>query len=360
MRPTRARISLAALRSNAALARQLAPQSKLVAVVKANAYGHGAVRCAQALSEQADIFAVACIDEALELRAAGIAQPILLLEGHFNVQELALSEQHNFWLMLHSEVQVQQLADYSSKKTLNVWLKVDTGMHRLGLDLETANTAHKTLSACRHVKQPVVIATHFASADSEDPESTRRQIARLTSFNADKNAPLSLSNSAGVLAHDSAHGDWIRPGIMLYGSSPLEYAQHNASKLQAVMSLQAEVIAVRTIEQGECVGYAGSWCANRPSRIATIAVGYGDGYPRSAPSGTPVLVNGQTAQLCGRVSMDMITADVTDCQGVDIGSPVELWGEKLSVNTVAEHAGTIGYELLTRMPGRVPLFYTDD
>ncbi len=360
MRPTQARISLAALRFNAALAQGLAPHSKLVAVVKANAYGHGAVRCAHALSEQAEIFAVACIDEALELREAGISKPILLLEGHFSVQELALSEQHNFWLMLHSELQVQQLADYSATQTFNAWLKVDTGMHRLGLSIETASVAHKRLSSCQHVKQPVVVATHFASADSEDLEVTQQQIARLKSFNADKNAPLSLSNSAGVLAHHSAHGDWIRPGIMLYGSSPLEYPQSHASELLAVMSLHSEVIAVRTIAQGERVGYAGNWCAKRPSRIATIAVGYGDGYPRSAPSGTPVLVNGQTAQLCGRVSMDMITVDVTDLQGIDVGSPVELWGEKLSVNTVAKHAGTIGYELLTRMPGRVPLLYTDD
>ncbi|MEM8500157.1 MAG: alanine racemase [Pseudomonadota bacterium] len=360
MRPTKAHISLAALRSNAALAQRLAPHSKLVAVVKANAYGHGAVRCAQALSELANIFAVACIDEALELRSAGISKPILLLEGHFGVQELALSEQHDFWLMLHSEAQVQQLSDYSAKSTFNAWLKVDTGMHRLGLDIEKASAAHTLLSACRHVKQPVVIATHFASADSEDSDSTQKQIAMLNSFNADKNAPISLSNSAGILAHNSAHGDWIRPGIMLYGSSPLEYPHRDASALHAVMSLHSEVIALRTIAQGECVGYAGSWCAHRASRIATIAVGYGDGYPRSAPSGTPVLVNGQTAQLCGRVSMDMITVDVTDCEEIEIGSSVELWGEKLSVNTVAGHAGTIGYELLTRMPGRVPLLYTDD
>ncbi|MFK7730092.1 MAG: alanine racemase [Pseudomonadales bacterium] len=360
MRPTHARISLPALRANAALAQRLAPSSKLAAVVKANAYGHGAVRCAQALSEQADIFAVACIDEALELRAAGVSQAILLLEGHFSVDELALSEQQNFWLMLHSDQQIQQLLAYSAKKPLTAWLKVDTGMHRLGLDPAAASNAYQMLSNCKHVQQPVVVASHFASADSENTDSTNRQIHQLTSFNEDKKAPLSLSNSAGVLAHGSAHGDWIRPGIMLYGSSPLEYAQASASQLRAVMSLHSEVIAIRNIAQGECVGYAGSWCASRPSRIATVAVGYGDGYPRNAPSGTPVLLNGQLMPLCGRVSMDMITVDVTDHSDAQLGSPVELWGDTLDVNKVAEQAGTIGYELLTRMPGRVPLQYVED
>ncbi len=357
MRPTNATVSLSALRANALLARRLAANSKMAAVVKANAYGHGAARCARALSDVADIFAVACIDEALELREAGVTEPVLLLEGHFSPQELALSEAHDFWLMLHSEQQIQQLLNFRAQQTLTVWLKVDTGMHRLGLAPAAANAAYQQLGHCKHVNQPIVIATHFASADHRNTEPTARQITQLSAFNAGKQAPVSLSNSAAILAHTAAHGDWVRPGIMLYGSSPLEYSHPYANELRAVMSFRSAVIAIRDIAKGESVGYGASWRADRPSRIATIAAGYGDGYPRAAVSGTPVLVNGRTAPLCGRVSMDMITVDVSDCPDVRIGSPVELWGNHLPVSTVAEHAGTIAYELLTRMPGRVPLQY---
>jgi alanine racemase len=351
-RPAQARLNLAALRHNVGVARALAPRSKLMAVVKANAYGHGAVTIANALQGEVDALAVACMEEALELRYAGIAAPILLLEGVFNAVELATAAQLDLWLTIDNERQLRWLEEAALPLPLNCWLKVDTGMNRLGVTPADAPLYYQRLRATVNAHSDIVLCTHFACAD--DVQSART-LQQLDLFNALAiPAPRSAANSAGVLAWPQSHYDWVRPGYMLYGNSPMIYEHPNARALQPVMTLASAVISLRDVAAGDAVGYGATWVAQRPSRIATVAIGYGDGYPRGAPNGTPVLVNGQRATLAGRVSMDMITVDVTDLAGVEPGAEVVLWGANLPLAEVAHCAGTLGYELTTRMPARTP------
>lgn len=349
MRPATATIDLAALRHNLARARALAPRSRTVAVVKANGYGHGAGRLLPALA-QADMLGVACIEEALALREAGAPQPVLLMEGAFAADELAACARLGFELAVHDEAQVAMLEAVRPDRGLSVWLKVDTGMHRLGVAPEAARALHARLRACAGVAT-VRPMTHFASADLPDPAPTMAQLAR---FNAlDLPGQRSLANSAGLLAWPEAHADWVRPGIMLYGVSPFAGRTGAEHGLRPVMTLSTRLIAIRDVPRGDAVGYAGTWTAARPSRVGTAAIGYGDGYPRHAPSGTLVLVSGRAAPLIGRVSMDMITIDLTDLPDAGVGDPVILWGDGLPVERIAEAAGTIAYELLCGITGRV-------
>lgn len=356
-RPAKAIVDLAAVRHNYRLAQQLAPDAQTLGIVKANGYGHGAVAVAKTLEPLAPILAVACIEEALELRAAGILKPILLLEGAFEKSEIEIASRENFWLMVSGIEQVTCLAETATQKPIHVWLKADSGMHRLGLQGEQLKHAYELLHPLKHINNDIVLATHFAAADELDSDFTLQQIQAFATLAEGLQAPLSMANSAGILGWPQSHGSYNRPGIMLYGSSPFESEQTNANQLQTVMSLTSEVIAVRTIDAGETVGYGRNWTAQRRSTIATVAIGYGDGYPRQAPNGTPVFINGRIVPLAGRVSMDMITVDVTELNDVVVGDNVELWGENLSVNRIADHAGTIGYELMTRMPLRTPRIY---
>ncbi len=353
-RPTQALLDLDALRHNLGVARAAAPRSKLMAVVKANAYGHGALTVARTLEPLADALAVAAIEEALALREAGIRAPILLLEGAFSADELELCAAHDFWTMVENERQLGWLESAQLARPLRCWLKVDTGMHRLGVGPQRAAEFHRRLGACANVSGDIVSCTHFASADEPGSAQTERQLALFNATTAGLAGPRSAANSPGVLAWPASHYDWIRPGYMLYGDSPFTQPQASADQLRPVMTLRSEIIALREVPAGESVGYGASWCAQRDSRIATITVGYGDGYPRTAANGTPVLVNGQRVPLAGRVSMDMITVDVTDLPEVALGDEAILWGAGLPVGEVARAAGTIGYELLTRMPPRTP------
>ncbi len=353
-RPNQARLNLAALRHNLAVAKALAPGSRAVAVVKANAYGHGALVVARELAPLADALAVACIEEAVALRDGGITTPILLLQGIFEASELALAAQLEFWVMINTEQQLNWLEEARLSQPLRCWLKLDTGMHRLGIPPATAVASYQRLRASKQAQQNIVLTTHMSSADDLDCAQTGLQIEQFEQLCQGLEGERSAANSAVVLAWPMAHYDWIRPGYMLYGNSPMVAAHPNAQPLQPVMTLTSAVTALREVASGKTVGYGGDWVAKRPSRIATITIGYGDGYPRLAPAGTPVLVGGRRAPLAGRVSMDMITVDVTDLPGVTIGDEVVLWGEGLSMGEVAQHAGTIGYELTTRMPARTP------
>jgi len=353
-RPNQARLDLAALRHNVGIAKSLAPQSKVMAVVKANAYGHGAVAIATALDDQVDALAVACIEEALELREGGVSAPILLLEGVFEASELDTASRQGFWVTIDNETQLQWLEEATLPEPVHCWLKVDTGMHRLGVAATRAEELFKRLARCANTSDTPVIYTHFASADDVSSEQTREQLQLFDATCGHLPAQRSAANSPGVLAWPEARYDWIRPGYMLYGNSPMAQPHHNAQALLPVMTLTSAIISLRDVPTGKTVGYGASWSASRPSRIATVTIGYGDGYPRLAPNGTPVLVNGHRAPLAGRVSMDMITVDVTDVPGVQVGDVVVLWGEGLPVGEVAGHAGTIGYELTTRMPARTP------
>ncbi|CAH0990239.1 Alanine racemase [Sinobacterium norvegicum] len=353
-RPTKALINISALQHNYRLAQTLSGAGQAMPIIKANAYGHGAVLVARALSKLAPAFGVACIEEALELRQAGIKQPILLLEGCFTADEIAVAVEHNFWLMIDNQLQLDSILTCNIATPVTVWLKVDTGMHRLGFDADEVESVYRQACSSNNVAEDIIVATHFACADDLSSEATVEQIAVFNSATANITAAKSLANSPGLLGWPEARAEWNRSGFMLYGNSPFSQPQVNGDQLKPVMSLQSAIISLRTVDSGESVGYAASWTAQRQSRVATIAIGYGDGYPRKAPSGTPVYINGQRVPLIGRVSMDMITVDVTDLAEVAIGDTVELWGEHISANEVAGFADTIGYEVMTRMPLRVP------
>ena len=357
MRPTRARIDLRRLRANAALAARKAPGTRLMAVIKADGYGHGAVPVARALEEAADAFAVATLDEAVTLRDAGIRTPVLLLEGPFEPPDLEESQARDLTVNITGPEQLAWLEAARLPGPLACWLKLDTGMHRLGLDPGRAREAWQRLNACASAALQAT-CTHFARADEPERPETAAQLETFLAATGDLPLARSAANSPAVLAWPATHLDWIRPGYLLYGDSPLPAGHPAGAGLQPVMQFEAAVLAVREIPAGDAVGYGGSWVAERPSRIATVAAGYGDGYPRTTASGTAVLVNGQRAPLAGRVSMDMLTVDVTDLPPVRVGDPVRLWGDGLPVGEIAAGAGTTGYELLAGMPARTPRVYS--
>ncbi len=355
-RPTKALIDAQALRHNLQLAQTLSANGRCVAIIKANAYGHGATLVAKALANDAEVFGVACIEEALALRNSGIAQPILLLEGAFSSDEILIASQQNFWLMACNTEQVDAILHATLAVKVTVWLKVDTGMHRLGVAMKDMKDCYLQLKNSANVVDNPVIASHLSSADDFDNDQTTIQTERLTALAAEVNAPISLANTPALLGWPQTRGDWNRPGFMLYGNSPFTVANDQAAKLKPVMSLLSRVIDMHRIPAGDSVGYGQAWTAQRESLIATIAVGYGDGYPRACGNGTPVWIKGSRAPLVGRVSMDMITVDVTDIADVVIGDEVELWGGNITATEIAEHASTIGYEVLTRMPARTPRY----
>ncbi|MFO1069998.1 MAG: alanine racemase [Geminicoccaceae bacterium] len=355
MRPATVTIDLAALRHNLRRVRELAPRSRVVAVVKANGYGHGAARLLPALGE-ADMLGVACIEEALVLREAGAAQPILLMEGVFEAAELPDCARLGFEVAVHTLDQVRMLETTRLEPPLTCWVKVDSGMNRLGLAPEEAAGAIGRLQACPSVAG-LRLMSHFASADLPDSPQTARQLERLGAVLAE--GERSLANSAGVIAWPQAHADWVRAGIMLYGVSPMAGRTGADEGLRPVMTLATRLIAVKPVRTGDTVGYAGTWQAGRDSRIGIAAIGYGDGYPRHAPSGTPVLLAGTPVPLAGRVSMDMVAVDLTDRPEARIGDPVTLWGPALPVERIADAAGTIAYELLCGITGRVHVRVAD-
>ena len=360
MRPARALIDLEALRHNYRLARELSG-ARALAVIKADAYGHGAVRCAQALAGEADGFAVACIEEALELREAGIAGPILLLEGFFEADELALIERHALWTVVHAEWQIEAIERATLSRPLQVWLKVDSGMHRVGLHPAEFRDGYQRLQASGNVAS-IVLMSHFARADELDCPRSPEQLAQFEQACAGLQAPVSLRNSPAILGwpqlFETPQADnWVRPGIMLYGATPFEQAQDAAARLRPVMTLESKIISVRELSVGEPLGYGARFVAERVTRVGVVAMGYADGYPRHAPTGTPVFVDGQPSQLIGRVSMDMLTVDLSDLPGAGLGSRVELWGPNVPASVVATLAETIPYQLFCNLR-RVPRLYS--
>jgi alanine racemase len=353
MRPARALIDLAALRHNYRLARAR-HGGRALAVVKANAYGHGARQCARALAEIADGFAVAFLEEALELRAAGITAPILLLEGLFATDELAEAARHELWIVVHHDEQIRMIETTELERPLSVWLKMNSGMNRAGFLPEALGGAWQRLKDSGKVAE-ITLMSHFARADEPHVITTAEQISRFDAATRHLPGARSLANSGAVLGWPAAHRDWARPGILLYGADPMP---GDGNGLLPVMSLESAVIAVREIAAGAPLGYGARFVADRPTRVGLVAMGYADGYPRVVPDGTPVAVDGTRTRLIGRVSMDMLTVDLTDLRGAGLGSPVELWGGNIPVNRIAEAAGTIAYELLCNVK-RVRFEYAD-
>ena len=357
-RPAIAHIRLDAFRHNYRVAKQL-HGGKALAVIKANAYGHGALQCAQAICDEADGFAVACLEEALQLRQAGIKNPILLLEGFFEAAELPEIVANDLWIVVHVEWQVEILLAAKLAKPLNIWLKMDSGMHRVGLEVSAYQQAYMRLAAHVNVAK-IVCMSHFANADNLKSEHTLQQIALFQ--NSVQNLGIeetSLSNSAAILGWPQAYKNWSRPGIMLYGADPLYTAE---TPLRAVMQLTSQIISIRKIAKGEAIGYGSIFTAARDTVVGVVACGYADGYPRSASpqrgTAAPAAVDGVLTKLIGRVSMDMLFVDLTDIPQAKVGSKVELWGDTVLANDVAKAAGTIAYELFCNVK-RVQFRYSD-
>lgn len=360
-RPIHASIDLVALRHNFSVARRYAGNARVWAVLKANAYGHGLLRVAQALADSADGFALIEIENAMAMRQAGLHQPILLLEGCYAADELPLVAEYALTPVVHSLHQVQMLiaSRLPAGVRLPVYLKLNTGMNRLGLNDNELNHAIKALKAAAHVGA-ITLMTHFADADcGPDGPGVGAQMGRLAVMRSESTHPLSLANSAALLRYPETLGsgqDWARAGIMLYGSSPFPDLKSAAAlDLQPVMTLHSELISVRHLVPGDRIGYGGTFVADAPMKVGVVACGYADGYPRLAPTGTPILVNGQRSRTLGRVSMDKICVDLSGISDADIGASVVLWGKGLPADEVAAPAGTISYELFCALAARVPV-----
>ena len=354
-RPIRATISRAALAHNLTVAKRHAGRAKVWAVTKANAYGHGIERAARAF-EAADGFAVLDFAEAERLRHAGVKKPVLMLEGFFEPADIELLSRHALMPVIHSAEQVKMLAGARLADGLDLYLKANSGMNRLGFAAAELGAAYKALRTHPKVRR-ITFMTHFADADGASGVA-----AQLASFEAltqpfDVQARC-IANSAALIRFPEARADWVRPGIMLYGGSPFADLSAEELGLKPAMTLTSQIIAIQKLERGERIGYGFAYEATGPMTVAIVACGYADGYPRHAPSGTPVLVNGKRARLVGRVSMDMISVDVSDLRDARIGVPVTLWGEGLPADEVGAAAGTLSYELFTKLTARVPVVET--
>lgn len=359
-RPARVMLNLEALQHNLQQVREHAPGAKVMAVVKAAAYGHGALTCARAL-EPVDAFGVASLEEAVGLRDGNIKTPIVLLEGIFSAAELPTVRAQNLDLVLHNHRQLQWLeAEVVENKTsapVRIWLKINTGMGRLGFNSEEVTEIRTRLAKLNWIDKEVILMSHLARADNPEDAYTNLQVQQFNQVrDLNPDCQTSLANSAGILFWPDTHGNWVRPGIMLYGISPDPRRQGHELGLLPVMSVMSEIIEVRQCQQGEGVGYGHKWVCPEDMSVGIVAFGYGDGYPRNLSVGTPVVVNGNITTVLGRVSMDMLAVDLRPCPHSKVGDPVELWGEHLPVERVAAQADTIAYELVCRITPRVQVF----
>jgi len=350
-RPILARISAFALQHNLQAVRRYAPHSRVAAVIKANGYGHGTLRVAHAL-QQADAFALLNVEAAAQLRYAGFAHPLVMLEGMFASDEVDDYIAHHLIPVLHQPEQVSWLLQAQLPRPLDVWIKLNTGMNRLGFRPAELPPLLAQLRASPNVNR-ITLMTHFANADMSGGADA--QLHQFCAAAEGLELQSSLANSAALIDCPASHADWVRPGIMLYGASPFADRTAESLGLLPAMTLQSRVISVQQLAPGESAGYGSLFTAERPTRIGTVACGYADGYPRHAPTGTPVLVDGARTRVVGRVSMDMLAVDLSELPQSGMGSIVTLWGEGLSVDEVAQAAGTIGYELLCAVAPRVPV-----
>lgn len=353
MRPLKVFVDQASLRHNFAIVKQLAPKSKIMSVVKANGYGHGLINVAQGLSES-DGFAVLNLNEAIDLREHGFEQDILLLEGAFESYEISIAAKMRFNLVVHNLHQLQMIEKLKLNHPIDIHFKINTGMNRLGFNPKEAKDILKSMEKTSYFKS-ITLMTHFATAD--ESRGVDWQFDVFNEIANDFDFSRSVANSASIINFKNTHLDWVRPGIMLYGASPIVGRKSSALNLKPAMYLKSKIIALQNLSKDDSVGYGETFKAKNDMRIAVVACGYADGYPRHAPSGTPVYVEGKKTSTVGRVSMDMLYIDVTDIPHASISSDVELWGENIPVDDVAEKAGTVGYELLCAMSAskRVPI-----
>lgn len=344
-RPSRVVIDKQALKHNLQVVQELAPHSKTMAIIKADAYGHGLVRVANTLSD-ADAFGVACLEEAEQLRSASITTPIVLLEGPHKAVDLAAIVQLQLDVVIHNEFQLDILEQATLETPLQVWIKIDTGMHRLGFPLDKVPKILKRVVHCKNIKPAFRLMTHLATANELDNPLMQQQLDNFKQVCDGVEAEKTIANSAAVIAFSKTHAEWNRPGIMLYGVSPMLDKHAHELGLKPVMTLESELISIQKLKKGEPVGYGATWRCPEDMPVGVVAAGYGDGFPRHAKSGTPVLVNDVRCALIGRASMDMLTIDLRNQPQAMIGDRVVLWGESLPVEEIAQHADTIPYELL--------------
>ncbi len=358
-RGAEARIDLGALRANLSAARAAAPRSRVMAVVKSDGYGHGLVPVAGALAESADAFAVTDFSEAEALRAAGLRHRIVLLQGPYTVEDLHRAAAGNLELVIHSQWQVAALVENRLPSPVTVWIKVDSGMHRLGFEPESVQSVWRQLTETSSVRADIGFLTHLACADDRDDSATRRQLEVFEAACGGLPGPRSAANSAGVLGWPASHYEWVRPGVMLYGASPFVDG-HAGPDLQPAMALEGRVVAVRHLRAGDPVGYGATWRCPVDMPVGIVSLGYGDGYPRHAPSGTPVEVAEVRVPLVGRISMDMLAVDLRGLSvSVREGDQAVAWGGKVRPEEVAKAAGTIAYELFCRTPPRPQRRYVE-
>jgi len=347
-----ASINLAAIKRNYLYAKSLAPNSQAIAIVKANAYGHGAVEVVTHLENTVDAFGVACTEEAIEIREAGLKKkPILLLEGMFEQSELELLEKHQLLPVIGSKPQLQWILDAKLKNPIKVFVKYDSGMSRLGFHKDEFKQAVKALEASNNISD-IVLMTHFSKADEPYDISTQNQIDNFNQIAKETGHPSSIANSAGIVAWRNSHKQYNRPGIMLYGSSPFTEARYQKNLVPA-MTLSSVLISIKGFKKGQGIGYGSRFICKQDMQIGVVAVGYADGYSRHAKDGTPVFINNTRSRIVGRVSMDMTTIDLTGVPNPKIGNRVEMFGENIGINEVAEFSNTISYEILTKITKRV-------
>ncbi len=349
-----------ALLHNYHVIKEKAPSSQILTVLKANAYGHGLIDIAKSLSNTdienniiANAFGVARIEEALALRNKGITQKIVLLEGFFSTDDIAIIVANKLSVVIHNEQQLAAILSAKIHTPINVWLKIDTGMHRLGINPDEFTYFYQQLKNSDNVENSIILMSHLACADDIHDDMTLSQLSCFNQLTAHTEEAKSLANSAAICAWPTTHFDWVRPGIMLYGISPMKAQSAQSQLLKPVMTLQSSVIAIRQINQGDAIGYGSAWVSDKNTTIAVVAIGYGDGYPRHAENGTPVLINNRIVPLVGRVSMDMIMIDLGEQTSDKIGDVVTLWGKGLPIEKVAECASTIAYELICNITNRV-------
>ena len=353
-----AHIDLISLKHNLSRVKQLAPNSRIMSVVKANAYGHGMVEVAKTLSAS-DAFCVARLSEGLCLREAGILQPIVILEGVNTAAELQLAAENSLSLVFNSLIQIELAVATPINKPLKFcWLMLETGMHRLGVRLDKIELALQNLARTEQVVDPVGLMSHFANADLVADSRNQQQLAKLKQYAKQYNLPTSMANSGAILSFPESHGDWVRPGIMLYGSSPFSEQSARSLYLKPVMQLSSELISIQNLQAGDEIGYGGDWRAEKATRIGVVGIGYGDGYSRQLSNIGSVMVQDKVVPILGRVSMDMIVVDLSLAFSAKVGSEVMLWGDGfVHIDNIAQQAGTISYELLSQINERVSRKY---
>jgi len=357
---TTAVIDLNILRNNFDIIKKMAPHSKVLAMVKRNAYGHGAIKVAKTLESKADAFGVACLAEAINLFDAGIKKPIMLLKGFLDEEELLIVDKCKFETVIHNEEQLNLIEKTKLTNPLHVWLKIDSGMHRLGFQRSLAEKAYQRLIGNKQVVKPFKLMTHMSDADCPERPKTANQLAEFFRITTNFQGEKSIANSATIITHKDAHADWIRPGITMYGCSPFADKTVLEYGLEPVMTLESSLITIQNLAPGETVGYGSTWTAPEQMLAGIVNTGYGDGYPRISVTPPEVMINNKTAKLIGRVAMDMMNIDLRTVPNAKVGDRVILWGKDFPIENVAPHLGTVSYELFCQLTARIVYKYINE